>query len=88
MLASDVEAWVGVDILTSRGGVFLRPWIVVCVEVRVLEDYLVIGLRYSLYSLIPEELRRIIPILTVKFVELLSLHRRRKEDLFGGERKD
>ena len=29
LLASDVEAWVGVDVLTSEGGVFLRSWIVV-----------------------------------------------------------
>ena len=43
LLASDVEAWVGVDVLTSGGGVFLRPWIVVWVKVRVLEDCLVIG---------------------------------------------
>ena len=27
LLASDVEAWVGVDVLTSGGDVFLRPWI-------------------------------------------------------------
>ena len=43
MLASDVEAWVGVDVLTNGGGVFFRPWIVVWVKVRVLEDCFVIG---------------------------------------------
>ena len=43
LLASDVEASVGVDVLVSGRGVFFRPWIVVWVKVHVLEDCLVIG---------------------------------------------
>ena len=43
LLASDVEASVGVDVLVSGGGVFFRPWIVVWVKAHVLEDCLVIG---------------------------------------------
>lgn len=43
LLASNVKVSVGVDVLTSEGGVFFRPWIVVWVNVRTLEDCLVIG---------------------------------------------